>query len=440
MANLFTQVLSNLFGKSGGVKPSRNVQVLERVLGNQPADMTKNQQLAFWLTSPAFYAASLRVADSCASAKRWVELDGDPVDEHPLLDLLDRPNQYMSGYIYRLINQLYKDIIGESFDLPVLGREFGENTISLVPLLPTSISLVEEKWRVTNGNVEEIFELDELFWQKGLPNLQQPLGRGVGFGTVLQDEVQSDEAAARYETAFFKNGAKPEFVITLLGANDARAKVFSDRWDKRFRGAEKGFRPVIFNAESKDAQLPEITELSQRFKDIGVSEFRRFEQDIIRQTFAVPPEILGVVDNANRATITAAELIMEKYVVKPRLRMWEDDWNQYIVPLFDSSGRLKVRAEASIPKDKEHVREIMKNHPYAFTINETREEAGFPARKGGDVYWRPMAGSPMGGEGAEGGQMGGGGSSEVPAGEIDAEGQMRQPADNVIYLKGVSGN
>ena len=49
------------------------------------------------------------------------------------------------------------------------------------------------------------------------------------------------------------------------------------------------------------------------------TELRSFERDAIIQTFNVPPELVGVIENSNRATIEAALTIMAIQVIVPRL-------------------------------------------------------------------------------------------------------------------------
>lgn len=397
---------------------------------DQPAELTKKAQLAMFYTSPAFYGALLRVADSCASVERKVSVDGEVVEEHPILELIERPNHYMSGHVYRIVQQLYREIVGESFAVPMEqteSRRFDVGDLNpnmqLVPIPPTAVDLENDRWRVRWADKDVIYEMDELFWQKGLPDLRRPLGRGIGFGDVLADELQADEFAARFESSFFLNGAKPEFIISLLGSSDDRADTFEQRWKQRFQGPQKGFQPVIFNSEDINAQLPEITELTQRFKDVGVSKFREWEHEIIRRTIGVPPEVMGIVENSNRATIESAELIMAKYVVTPRCKQWEDDWNTHIVPLFDPSGRTQVHAKVPMPEDKEHTRTIMKNHKEAFTVNEIRKAAGQMPRSDGEVYMRLINGSLV----------------AVPAGDVRQEIRSISQDRPVIKLKSIDG-
>lgn len=440
----------NVIAKALGLKPSGSTSLFQYMAYHQPGQLEKTKQLSMMYTSPAFFAATYRVADSFAMAPRWVEVDGERDDDHPLMALIDRPNDMMSGYFYRLIQQMYRDILGESLALPTLQRDFvaGENALSLIPILPTQAHLEYDKWRVHRQGEEQEFGLEELFWQRGIPNLLAPLGRGKGLGSVLADELQADEFAAQFESAFFLNGAKPEFVISLIGADDNRAKSFKKDWRRKFSGPQNAFLPVVFNNPHPEGKVAEIQELTQRFKDVETSKFRKMEHDIIRQTYGVPPEILGVIENSNRATIDASEIIMARRVTRPRLKLWMDDWNQHIVPLFDPSGRTKVVADAEEPEDKEHKRELMKNHYWAFTVNEIREEAGYAPLEGEDVFMRPAGAGGQGGAGddedGEGDSQAGGSAGAlvpIPAGEpkqdaIKSIGEVDSIEEaEIIYLK-----
>ena len=46
---------------------------------------------------------------------------------------------------------------------------------------------------------------------------------------------------------------------------------------------------------------------------------RKFLRDTIYQTYGIPPEVLGIIENSNRATADAAMYIYGILVLTPRL-------------------------------------------------------------------------------------------------------------------------
>ena len=112
--------------------------------------------------------------------------------------------------------------------------------------------------------------------------------------------------------------------------------------------------------------------------DLNLVEVRKHLGEILVETFGIPPEILGHVENSNRATITAAQTLFACNVLLPRLTFLEVELNEELVPDF---GRTDVVLlfDSPVPEDKDFALDTTKAHPWAFKADEIRGLAGMPA-------------------------------------------------------------
>ncbi|KKL82562.1 hypothetical protein LCGC14_1983500, partial [marine sediment metagenome] len=113
------------------------------------------------------------------------------------------------------------------------------------------------------------------------------------------------------------------------------------------------------------------------------------QRDTIIQVYGVPPEILGILESSNRATIEAAEFLFAKFVIMPRLEFLRAVLQQLLVPEFDD--RLILDFESPVTEDKRHELQVMKASTWAYTANELRKRAGEPSLGDeGDVHAVPF--------------------------------------------------
>jgi hypothetical protein len=137
----------------------------------------------------------------------------------------------------------------------------------------------------------------------------------------------------------------------------------------------------------------QVNQLSQTFADQQLVAFREFQRDLIVNTFGVPPEILGILENSNRATIESADYLFTRWVVVPRLEFLRTELQQSLVPMFGED--LVLEYINPVPEDKEHMLQVAKAAPYAFTVNEIRAMGSHQPLDGdgGDSHWVPLNGA-----------------------------------------------
>lgn len=384
-------------------------EIMEMIIPrSSPASRSARGILAAYHKAPTFQVCARRVAYKMADVEWFVERGGEEVEDHPLVATLKQPNPYFPGWLSQVIQFTYADILGETFDMLFDGPQ----GLEMWPLPPTAIRRQGQMWDIRLGDFREKVPLEQVLHIPTSPNLVNPYDRGTGIGSTLSDEIETSEYISKHIKSAFFNNARPDFLLHIPGSNQDQQQRFKDAWMARHQGAGKTGVPAIVGDGPEGAIS--VHELSHTIEDMQTAELRELSDRIIRRTWGLPPEVLGVVENSNRATITAADLLMAKYVITPRAKMWRAAYQHHLMPLLGDPKSEHIDFPNQIPDDEESRREMMAQHPYAFTVNEIRSAAGKPPREDGDVYPRePML-------------------EFIPAGEVEGEVETRRLQDGIV--------
>ncbi len=208
----------------------------------------------------------------------------------------------------------------------------------------------------------------EIVWTTDA-NPENPYGRGRGFGTALEYDIDIEQYSARTMAAKFYNGAVPPLIVTVEGAAAPELQRIQQDWQNQHQGFWRAFRTHFSNRKI------EFKEMTQSFADLDVVKLRQAERDTFLQVYGVPPEVCGVVTNSNRATIEAATYIMALLVTVPRLEAYRAEWQARILPEYDE--RLILDYVSPVTENDDYILEVMKASPWAFLVDDWRIKANF---------------------------------------------------------------
>ncbi len=320
-----------------------------------------------------------------ATALRLGELS--EIEQHPLLDLLANPNPHMGGVAYRDICAKYVDLTGESFSVivrdPVLGIP-----CQLWPVSPAVVSRIASDANPTyefsvNGQVL-ILPAEEVVYVRR-HDLRDPFARGTGAGASLGHPIDLEKFTQQFVISFFYNGARPDMILSLPDASEDVVGDFQQKFEGQHRGARRAHRTFISDTEVK------VTELRN---DVGAEQslpLLNHVRDTIISVFGVPPEIMGVLENSNRATINQAMTIFARETLMPRLELFADEWQRQLVPLFDEN--LLISYTNPVPEDDDFRLDVARAAPYSLTVEEWRHMGGWQNPQGADYDFHMV---PMG--------------------------------------------
>jgi HK97 family phage portal protein len=381
--------IARLFSREKKAGPAASPGMLSRLTPNglPPARGTR-ELLRAYRTQPWFRAAAGLIAREVAAVE-W-ELSrkgkkGSPLESHPFLDLLAKPNPEMNGAEFREVLQVWRDSKGEGFILV----ERGANGV------PVQLWPVPPHWIVQTATPETPFFRGSFGgWQKWIPredviwirelDPENPYARGIGVGEALADELDTDEFAAKRTKSYFYNNASPEIIVSALGMSSEQATAAKQKWEAEYRGFWNSFR--TFWTGSKI----EVTRLDTTFKDMDLVAIRGVLRDTVLQVYGIPPEKLGILENSNRSTIDSADYLFAKSILVPRLRNWRGVWAG-VLAQFPSAEGLVYDFKNPVPEDREFTFKVMQARPSAFTDNEVRKLVGHDPATGKDEFPEPAA-------------------------------------------------
>lgn len=381
------------FSRAAATPPIAEVNV-GRAPASQAPDRSQRALLQLYLDNPELRRPVHAIARHFSSCEFYAALDdGERADrDHPLAELLRRPNRRMAGKRWRLLSSVWRDVAGEMFEFidhdPVDGVQ-----VYPIPAHWVTVKLgVSPTYQVDYPNgARRVLSDEQVVWL-GEANPLDPYGRGVGTARAAADEAETSEMASSHTLAFFRNGAHPEGIIYLGGADAATARQAEADWGARHQGTAHTTHFISGPPGAFGYQR-----LSTDFGDLGVLDLRRQAADVIRELYGVPPEVVGQLQHSNRATIEAALYILSTMITEPRAGDWQEERNELLLPRVAAmvpTGERAAWEEARIahvsmiPEDKAATREQMGKTAWAYTVNEHRESVGLAPRAGGDVYIR----------------------------------------------------
>lgn len=321
--------------------------------------------------------------------------DVDEIDEHPILEILHRPNPYMTKREFITLGQTYKLLTGEN---PIRIKKTGSAITELWPLNPLNFTpiigktpdgfelIVKYEYLDTfNGQQKRItLNPDEVIFIKNM-NPKNPW-RGYGVVEAAQNSIDTIHYSERYNLNFFKNSAVP---FTVLYTDQKLSQQVIERlknsWNSNYRGVNNAFKTAILEAGLK------VEKLQQTSKDMDFIEQQRFLRDKLMAMFKTTKIALGITEDVNRANAEASEYVFAKNCVRPKMAQYVDSFNEFLLPLLDDSGDLFLDFEDPVPKDR-----VAKIGEYTaavdkwMTKNEIRDEEGLPPLEGGDEIWQPL--------------------------------------------------
>lgn len=298
----------------------------------------------------------------------------EEIDDHRFLSMLDIPNDAMDGRTLMFLTHAWLDVVGEAFwiverDLLGLPVKFWPVPSHWVTQFPTESN---PEYLVAMGtSMLHVAESDMLWFHH--PDLESPYSRGTAGGQAVADDVDVDEYTVRHINSFFHNRALPDMIVSVAEADDGQLKIARQQWERENLGFSRAYKTAWISGEVS------VQRLDTAFNDLGLVELRRYTRDVIYQTFGISPEMLGVLDDSNRATISEARYLFSENVLVPRLDLVVAELQRKIIPDFDD--RMILSYDDPVPDDNEFRLRVMKEFPHAVTLNEIRALGSLPERE-----------------------------------------------------------
>ena len=329
-----------------------------------------------------------------------------PILSHPYLDLMWKPNQFMSRMELWLTTLNHLDLTGNAYWLVLFDRL--KIPREIWPLYPQYMKVVPDAVHFLKGYLYSVsqppikFVLDDPSYKVIHFKYPNPINPYYGMGPLeaIAYAYDLDLYMQVYQRNFFSEGARPDFVLeTDQRVTKDDADLVWNMWDERHKGMLKSWRPGILGQGLKAKPL------SVSNRDLAFASLADFSRDQMLAAFGVPAAKLGLVVDVNRANADAADVTFNREAVLPRIVLIEERIENDLLPYYPGqspSAWLETDFENPVPTDREL--ELKERETYLRTgvivVNEVREEIGKEPVEWGDKPLMPSGTVPLG-EGSE---------------------------------------
>ena len=292
---------------------------------------------------------AVRLIAEAASAVPWLLYDGvTELDEHPMLALLARPNQRLSGGTF--LETLYGHLLlsGNAY-LELV--EAGEAARELHLLRPDKVAVLSDRagWPVALEH-REGGGTRQIGLESGGGALQlslfHPLDDHYGFPPLEAALMALDthNAAGRWNKALLDNSARPSGALVYApkeGGNlsDEQFDRLKAELEEGYSGAPRAGRPLLLEG-GLDWKAMGLTP-----KDMDFVEAKNAASRDIALAFGVPPMLLGIPGDNTYANYQEANRAFYRLAVLPLIGRTAQELSNWLGPRFGDGLRLWYDAD-----------------------------------------------------------------------------------------------
>lgn len=306
------------------------------------------------------------------------EIVYNQINTHPLLTLLDKPNEETSKNDAIYIIQSHKKLTGNAYWLKLRN---GGQVVALRELPPDKIELVLRNPTTTDPTVIESYHykdtidgqrVDVVYQPKDIIHFKKPnpdnAFLGIGAVEALRQTIDLDNLTNETTMNYFLNGAIQNFALTTdKKVTDDQLKRLKGEIRASISGNRNAFSVPIFGSGLKP------TDISYSNKDMQFLDQLAWYRDKLMVGFGNTKASLGIIDDVNRASHESSINSWLTSTVKPDMQAIVNTLNEFLVPEFGTN--LVLGFCNPVPEDRtDDVEEATKLKVAGIvTINEARE-------------------------------------------------------------------
>ncbi len=406
------------FGKIKDIfkKASRTVSIVIDSVGGNSISPDRNYE-NFCKETYMKNVIAFRCIDEIAKAVASVswklfqkEANGEnkEIDDHPIIDLIKRPNQDESWAFILIQLMAYLLISGNSY-LERIKVETGPNTEYPKEVFvhrPDRIEILLDNDRVFGykyslGSQEVIWEKDIITGQADLLQFKlfNPLNDfyGMGITEPASYEIDTSNASNKWNKKLLDNEARPGMIFSFSGnLTDKQYDKLEKSLKDKYSGANNAGKNLILEGMNADNKMS-VTPYGWSPKEMDFIESNREMARRISTGFGVPAQLVGIPD-ATYANYKEARLAFWEDTIFYYLNLLKGELNNW---LTNNDDNIFLEYDLNNIPALAHKREMLWTRAQEstfLTINEKREMVGIEAVDGGDVVFVPVNQIPLGTE------------------------------------------
>lgn len=326
--------------------------------------------------------------------------DKQEVLEHPLLDLLQKPNPMQGGAAFMKALIGFNRISGNAY-IEAVGNKSGPPR-ELWPLRPDRVKIMPGRYGLPAAFVYEYrgtkktWQVDPITGQGPILHIKtfNPTNDWYGLSPLEAAfiDVQQNSGAKKYNLALLHNSATPSGIMKVLSSEyNPGGKLTTEEYERlkdqiedQYSGVSNGGRPMLLEG-GLDWQAIGIAP-----KQLEMLENKNATARDICQAFDVPPLLLGLPGDNTFSNYKEARAAFYEDTILPLMDFMRDEFNNWLTPKYGDNLYLDYNRddiEALAPK-REAKFSMLKDATF-LTENEKRDAAGYAEAEGLDFYVYP---------------------------------------------------
>jgi HK97 family phage portal protein len=310
--------------------------------------------------------------------------DVEAVTEHRYIDLMARPNPFLSEADLKYLTSIFMDLSGAAYwyigvrdKLGIPAQIWVMPSQYVMPIPGKSLKEFVAGYRYERGRVKQDLPVEDVIEFK----VPSPLNEYTGMSCLLGvcDAIYINAKINEYVESMFENKARvggifmPDITMSAPAIERAREEL-----KEKYTGARKAGMSMMLPPGVKferDYVTPD---------EMAYIMGGRVTSEQICIGFGVPKALFD--PNAIRANVEGAQYTHAKYGIEPWLMRYDDTLNGDLIPIYDDTGMLFVGSDSPIPEDKAYLLQKRTADMAAgiTTINEERADDGKEPVDGGD--------------------------------------------------------
>lgn len=311
----------------------------------------------------------------------WGENFEEVRDDHQILQLLRRPNRWMSGSEFDIARMMFLQATGNYYCQPIFeSARFGGEShtrvkelytlpsqhIKIIPGSPETGELIEGYKFGLSTNNSHFFSHEEV-WHEKMFNMADPF-YGMGVMEANWPAIKMQLAQKEMDLSRYENMARPDLAVIVknTSANQDQLDAYQANWTRLFRGTLRTGTPAFITGDV------EIVPLEWQPIDQGSRE--QVLEEIAAGT-GVPVSLL-LANDPNLASAKVGFAFWSQNTILPLLRLDEEYLNINLLPVYGDEDMILAYDDPT-PEDPEQLRADWDSYGgTVLTINDQLERLG----------------------------------------------------------------
>ncbi len=308
---------------------------------------------------------------------------GEIISKHPALNLLYKPNPFMTGRQLRewIITSL--ELTGNAYVLKDSTTHDGAPR-ELFPLLSHLVEIVPSKnpsepvqgYKYRAGSKTAYYAAKDVIHFKYFN--PQDFYYGLSPLSAARESLDTLTSAETYNKSFFNNSAVLSGVLSTEGRLDevSRQRLLK-AWNDKYSSAQRAHKVAVLEGGLKWQNIG----MSQ--KDMEFIEGVKMSRETVMSIFHVPPALVGVFDKSPQYSTKEQQRVFYQTCVLPKQTLILETLTEFLLADFDHTRQMyfdKDLSNISVLKEDETLRAQAAKiyHEMGFSKEEIAEALGLP--------------------------------------------------------------